>query len=145
MTLPAPEPGLVIRYVYLWAKERVAGAVEGFKARPCAVVLASRPAGDVTRVLVVPVTHSPPQDNDEAFELPSAVKRSLGMDADRSWVVLSESNIFDWPGPDLRRVDIRGRVSFAYGHLPPKLFSDIKRRFVELERAARSRRVPRDG
>ena len=37
---PAPEPGLIIRYAYLWRSEAFQGEEEGRKDRPCAVVLA---------------------------------------------------------------------------------------------------------
>jgi hypothetical protein len=96
-----------------------------------------------TQVLVVPVTHSPPEDLTVALELPPAVKQHLGLDAERSWVVLSESNLFDWPGPDLRRVGDRDDSSVAYGLLPPRLFAEVRRRFLALEAAARSTRVQR--
>jgi hypothetical protein len=43
MPLPEPEPGRVIRYNYLWAKEQEQGREEGRKDRPCASSL--RPGG----------------------------------------------------------------------------------------------------
>jgi len=143
VNLPDPEPGLVIRYSYLWLREHRQGQEEGVKDRPCAIVLAARPHDDHTQVIVVPVTHSPPDDFAEALELPGAVKRHLGLDSERSWIVLNESNLFEWPGPDLRRVGDRDDGSVAYGLLPPRFFAELRRRFVELEAAARSRRVRR--
>lgn len=143
MTLPKPEPGLVIRYSYLWAREHREGREEGTKDRPCAIVMAARAADGETKVLVVPVTHSAPTEAASALELPQAVKKHLGLDTERSWVVLSESNLFDWPGPDLRRVGDRDDSSVTYGFLPPKLFNEMRRRYIELEAAARSRRVQR--
>ncbi len=143
MSLPKPELGLVIRYSYLWLREHREGREEGTKDRPCAIILAARDHDGETQVLVVPVTHSPPDNVDTALELPPAVKRHLGLDAERSWVVLSESNLFDWPGPDLRRVGDRDDSSVAYGFLPPKLFAELRRRFLALEAAARSLRVKR--
>ena len=143
MTLPKPEPGLVIRYSYLWVREHREGREEGTKDRPCAIVLAARTADRETKVLVVPVTHSSPADPASALELPQAVKKHLRLDTERSWVVLSESNLFDWPGPDLRRVGDRDDSSVAYGFLPPRLFAEMRRRFIELETAAKSRRVHR--
>lgn len=119
MSLPKPEPGLVIRYSYLWVREHREGREEGTRDRPFAIVLTSRHHDGETQVLVVPVTHSPPENFADALELPLAVKRHLGLDSERSWVVLSESNLFDWPGPDLRR------------------------RFLALEAVARSLRVQR--
>ena len=105
MPLPVPVPGLVIRYSYLRRSEHLAGREEGQKDRPCASVAALRPADDAgeTRVLVLPVTDSPPADPVVAVEIPARVKERLGLDAARSWVMLSEWNEFIWPGPDLRR------------------------------------------
>ena len=143
MSLPNPEPGLVIRYSYLWLREHREGREEGTKDRPCAIVLASLHHRDETQVLVVPVTHSPPENIADALELPPSVKQHLGLDQERSWVVLSESNLFDWPGPDLRRVGDRDNSSVAYGFLPPRLFAELRRRFLALEAVARSLRVQR--
>ena len=143
MRLPKPEPGLVIRYSYLWLREHRAGREDGTKDRPCAIVLTSRADAGETQVLVVPVTHSRPDGDTAALELPLSVKQHLGLDTERSWVVLSESNLFDWPGPDLRPLDDRGDSSVAYGYLPPRLFSELRRRFLALDAASRSRRVQR--
>jgi len=143
VSLPTPEPGLVIRYSYLWLREHREGREEGVKDRPCAIVLAARDHDDCTQVLVVPVTHNPPADLAKALELPAAIKQHLGLDAERSWVVLSESNLFEWPGPDLRRIGDRDNSSVAYGFLPPRFFAELRRRFLALETAARSQRVKR--
>jgi hypothetical protein len=59
-----------------------------------------RPANDATVVVVLPITHSPPADPASAVEIPVAVKRHLGLDAERSWIVVAEGNEFDWPGYD---------------------------------------------
>jgi len=133
----------VIRYAYLWSNEAAAGREEGSKDRPCAIILASADRDGQTKVVVVPVTHTPPANPDMTLELPPAIKTSLGLDAERSWVVLSESNLFDWPGPDLRRVGNGDSRSVAYGFLPPRFFAELRRRFLLLETAARSRRVKR--
>jgi hypothetical protein len=143
VSLPTPEPGLVIRYSYLWLSEHHEGREEGVKDRPCAIVLAARDHDNCTQVLVVPVTHSLPENLAEALELPAAVKQHLGLDAERSWVVMSESNLFEWPGPDLRRVGDRDNSSVAYGFLPPRFFAELRRRFMALETAACSKRVQR--
>ncbi len=144
MTLPRPEPGLVIQYSYLWRREAGQGREEGSKDRPCAIILSTLDRGGVTRVLVVPVTHSPPRGkDDEALELPRPIKRLLGLDDRRSWVVLSESNLFDWPGPDLRRAADRDDGSVAYGVLPPRFFDEMRRRFVAAEEGSRTSRVKR--
>jgi hypothetical protein len=133
VSLTKPEPGLVIRYSYLWLQEYRQGREEGTKGRPCAIILASRYHEGETQVLVVPVTHTPPGDITTALELPLAIKQHLGLDSERSWVVLSESNQFDWPDPDLRRVGDRDDSSIAYGVLPPKFFTEMRRKFLALE------------
>jgi hypothetical protein len=133
MALPAPVPGLIIRYSYLWYREHLEGREEGQKDRPCAIIAAIRTdeAGD-TRVLVLPVTHSPPDHASLAVEIPAPVKRRLGLDDERSWVVISEANEFVWPGPDLRRVPNADDATVAYGMLPPDLFSAIRDRYLAL-------------
>jgi hypothetical protein len=144
VSLPEPVPGLVIRYSYLWHSEHREGREEGQKDRPCAIVAAIRPAeAGAQRVLVLPVTHSLPQDPKLAVEIPRAVKERLRLDAERSWVLLSEWNDFTWPGPDLRRAVGADEVSIAYGMLPPGLFHSIRSQFLSLSGKGGARRVPR--
>jgi hypothetical protein len=126
VAFPQPVPGLVIRYSYLWRREHLAGQEEGRKDRPCAIVAAIRNEAGATRVLVLPVTHTPPADLRAAIEMPLKVKQRLGLDSDRSWIVLSEWNEFVWPGPDLRRTPGGDDSSVAYGMLPPGLFRAMR-------------------
>lgn len=134
MSWPAPQPGLLIRYAYLWRREALAGREEGVKDRPCAVVLAYQATAGETRVYVLPVTHSPPTTDLDAVELPAPVKRRLGLDGERSWVVLTEANVFTWPGPDLRPLPGKGPESATYGFLPPTLFKVVRDRFLDRAR-----------
>ncbi|HEY3887128.1 MAG TPA: growth inhibitor PemK [Caulobacteraceae bacterium] len=124
MSWPEPQPGLVIRYSYLWSQEAALGQDEGLKDRPCAIVLAIEQS-DGTRVYVLPITHSPPAEASEAVELPAAVKTRLNLDENRSWVMLTETNSFVWPGPDLRPLPGEASDTVAYGFLPPALFRTI--------------------
>ena len=101
--LPDPQPGHVFRYAYLWADEHEAGREEGTEDRPC-LVLVVRDVGEVKRVAVVPITRSP-------------------QGGERSWVVCSEYNQFDWPGPDLRPIPKTG--AWLYGRLPDDLLLRI--------------------
>lgn len=141
---PEPEPGLVIRYAYLWRREQEAGREEGMKDRPCAIVLAlAGQKDDRSRVVVLAITHTPPQLPTEGVELPASVKRRLGLDEERSWVVVSEANIFMWPGPDLRFLPGRGPESAAYGLLPPDVFRAVRERFLARLRARLAATVPR--
>ena len=145
MSWPAPEPGLVVRYAYLWRREQEAGREEGTKDRPCAVLLAlAGGEGDgQPRVVVLPITHSPPQPPAEGIELPAATKRRLGLDGERSWVIVSEANRFLWPGPDLRFLPGGEPESAAYGVLPPDVFRAVRDRFLARLRARRAAVVPR--
>jgi hypothetical protein len=125
MALPHPQLGLVIFYSYLWHHEHHAGRDEGTKFRPCIIVLAMKSQADgSTMVRVAPVTHTPPRVPDVALEIPAAVKRHLGLDAARSWVILDEVNEFAWPGFDLRPIP-PSRDQFAYGFPPPRLFDQL--------------------
>jgi hypothetical protein len=136
VTWPEPQPGLVIRYSYLWRREASEGRTEGVKDRPCAVVLVVQAAeGERPRVIVLPISHASPHRPEDAVELPLVTKERLGLDGERSWVVVSEANEFRWPGPDLRLVPGRGPESTAYGFLPPALFRQIRDRFIARVRA----------
>jgi hypothetical protein len=124
VALPEPVPGLVIRYSYLWRREHLEGRDEGRKDRPCAIVAAIRAQAGEQRVLVLPITHSEPAGS--SIEIPAPVKRRLGLDELRSWIVVSEYNEFLWPGPDLRRAPGGDDSSVAYGMLPPALFGAVR-------------------
>ena len=147
MPFPEPVPGLVIRYSYLWAEEYGSGREEGVKDRPCAIILVSTDDGGERVVTVLPVTHTPPPDPGLAVEIPQVTKRRLGLDDERSWVVLAEANRFVWPGPDLRLSGSLGRrgdaASVAYGQLPYALFDTIRQKFIAAVRARRAGIVPR--
>lgn len=143
MSWPEPKPGLVIRYSYLWRAEARQGREEGVKDRPCAIVVVVAQQDGRKRVLALPVTHSQPTDLKYAIELPPATKRRLGLDEERSWIVLSEWNDFLWPGPDLRPLAGRGPESVALGALPPSLFKELKQRFLNLAHAQLAQRVAR--
>jgi len=144
MAFPEPQPGLVISYAYLWHHEHRAGREEGVKNRPCVIILAiEHPADGTTMVRVAAVTHSPPGDPAASFELPTAVKRHLGLDDERSWVVLDEINEFAWPGFDLRPIS-HSRDSFAYGFLPPRLFDQLITKMRDVWSGRQGKTTPRD-
>jgi hypothetical protein len=140
---PEPRAGLVIRYSYLWRREAEAGRDEGVKDRPCAIVVAVKTEADETIVYALPITHAPPRATEQALELPQATKARLGLDGDRSWIMLTEANIFAWPGPDLRFIEGKGPESIAYGMLPPGLTALVRQRFVDLLRERRAGVVKR--
>jgi hypothetical protein len=134
---PVPRPGLVIRYSYLWESEARQGREEGVKDRPCAIILVLLRQGAHPIVRVLPVTHTPPADPADALEIPQATKQRLGLDSERSWVVLSEANDFIWPGPDLRPAVNGDLSSVVYGVLPPGFMRVLRERLLQRWRAKR--------
>ena len=138
MPIPTPEAGLVISYAYLWRYEREAGRDEGRKDRPSVIVLAvERQIDGATIVTVLPITHSPPAVPAAAVEVPVAVKRRLGLDDRRSWVMVDEGNEFLWPGYDLRKIGRGDR--YDYGFLPPRFFNQVRDAFLAWHRANKAR------
>jgi hypothetical protein len=143
VSVPAPKPGLVISYAYLWAREHGSGTEEGAKDRPCAIVAARQIIEGKEVVTVVPVTHTPPTDPADAIEIPPALKAHLGLDELPSWIVVTETNDFLWPGPDLRP---RPRIEpsrFDYGMLPPRFFAHVRDRILQAHLHRKLNRVPR--
>lgn len=131
MALPEPEAGLVVSYAYLWSQEQRAGKTEGLKNRPCAIVLVVKSEDGRQKVTVAPITHTQPNNPDIAIEIPPKVKQHLGLDSDRSWVILDDFNEFVWPGYDLR--PIPGQIGkYDYGFLPPALFKQMVNKIIEL-------------
>ncbi|MEW6598920.1 MAG: hypothetical protein AB1429_15660 [Pseudomonadota bacterium] len=141
MAIPAPEPGLVVHFNYLWAREHEEGREEARYPRPCAVILSYRRAADGSLiVMLAPITHSTPRDGDAAIEIPLKVKQHLGLDEARSWVVVDEVNETGWPGYDLQP---NAQGEYAYGFIPPKLFDRIKGEMIKSLQAHGLKRVPR--
>lgn len=143
MTFPVPVPGLVLRYAFLWSHEARSGIEEGAKDRPCAVLLTmlTRAGRDVA--MVVPITHTPPDNPDLAVELPQATKKRLGLDGDRSWIVLNEANRFYWPGPDLRTIQGGEPGQVAYGALPHALYEIVRTKWLEIYDKGQARQINR--
>lgn len=105
MKLPQPAPGLVVRYSFLWKEDYDKGKYEASKDRPCAIILATKVKDTkAIQVVVVPITHSEPDQADQSasLEMPAAIAKSLGLDAKRHWLRLTQLNRFIWPGYDLR-------------------------------------------
>jgi hypothetical protein len=127
---PIPQPGMVIRYAYLWEREARSGHDNGQKDRPCAIILTLLEEGKAPYIRVLPITHSMPADPDDALEIPPLTKQRLGLDHERSWIILSEANDFVWPGPDLRPLTTGQPDSVVYGMLPPGLFKILRERLL---------------
>lgn len=136
MAVPTPAPGLVISYAYLWRDQQRAGHMEGRKDRPCAIVVATTDEDGDTLVYVAPMTHTQPAAG-AGVEVPTSVKRRLGLDAARSWIITGELNRFIWPGFDLRPVSRDRRDQFAFGFLPVELFDAVTASILGHRRARR--------
>lgn len=123
------------------------GSRRGPQGSALPIILAITNPADETgtskTVAVAPITHSPPPDPDVTVEVPTRVKEHLGLDSERSWVILSELNVFTWPGFDLRTAKGQeGRID--YGFLPPKLFERLIDKFSKLDRQGKVNSTSRD-
>jgi hypothetical protein len=133
----------VIGYSYLWATEHHQGAEEGIKNRPCAIVAAQQVIEGREVVTVIPITHSRPANPADGVEIPAAIKRLLGLDDFPSWVMVTETNDFLWPGADLSPVPGSSPKRFDYGMLPPRFFTHIRDLLLRAHLDRRLERVPR--
>lgn len=136
MTLPAPTPGLVVRYDYVWARE---SAADAGKDRPACVMAAVEQANSRIEVVLIPITHSSPRGETVGIEIPVATRRLLGLDDERCWAIVSEFNVDHWPSAGLSRVPGK-RGAFAYGLMPLGIFRKLR---VELARQIQARRTKR--
>lgn len=112
------------------------------KDRPACLVAASDNGTTPKFVVLLPITHSPPLGDTVAIEIPRKVCEAIGLDEERSWIVVSEYNVDEWPNAGLSPIPGRNDV-FAYGFVPPGMFAKIKAAFLELARAKKSVPVQR--
>jgi hypothetical protein len=120
-----PAVGDVIRYAYLWSHEHAAGREEASKDRPCAVVALLRRAEGQDEVVVLPITSTPPEEPGAGVEIPAGTRARLGLQREPCWVVVTEYNLFVWPGPDLRPTE-GGTGPFTHGPLPARVMAEIR-------------------
>jgi hypothetical protein len=140
VSLPEPRPGLVIRYDYLWTHE-AAGRDQG-KERPACLVAAMDSSVSPRFVVILPVTHTRPDKNTVGVEIPANVRQALGLDDAPSWVIVSEHNVDEWPNGGLAPLPGRPSV-FSYGFIPPRLFAQVKAKFLQLYEKGQTGRVRR--
>lgn len=142
MALPEPRPGLVLRYDFVWSHDAAAGREQG-KDRPACLVAASDTSASPRFVVLLPITHTRPDSDTVGVEVPDRVRRALGLDDARCWIVVSEHNVDEWPSPGV--LPLPGRPgTFSYGFIPPRLFAQVRSRFIELADLGRSARVRRN-
>jgi hypothetical protein len=139
--LPQAEPGLVLRYDYLWSRESAAGHGQG-KDRPTCLVAASDSRAKPRYIVLLPITHSPPAGDTIGIEIPRKVKQAIGLDDEPSWIIVSEHNIDEWPNAGVTPIPGKPGI-YSYGFIPPALFASVKKRFTELVREKRSKSVKR--
>jgi len=140
MALPLPQPGQVIPYAYLWWNEARAGRQDGAKERPCSIVLTRLTTAGRTVAYVLPITRTPPLKDEEGIEIPQATKRRLGLDPERSWIITTELNQFNWPGPDIRPT---ASGEYLYGYLPEKLMRSVLDQVRRHARDKQLKTIPR--
>ena len=121
MPPPEPRPGLVICYDYLWTREAAVGRIQG-KERPACVVAATDSG--------ISIKHTRPNKDTVGIEIPAKVRAALGLDDTKSWVIVSEHNVDEWPNAGLAPIPGRPQ-DFAYGFIPPGLFAQMKAKFRE--------------
>jgi hypothetical protein len=73
---------------------RASASRKAVKDRPRAIILSAVSEDGEEVVTVLPVTHTPPSNDADALEIPAATKRRLGLDDERSWIVVTEANEF---------------------------------------------------
>src|ERR1700743_2201925 len=130
MPLPRPEPGLVIRYDYLWQHETASARLSG-KERPACLVATLDDEADPQLVLILPITHVQPRGQTVGVEIPHVVAQHLVLDDARSWIVVSEANVNFWPNAGLAPIPGK-RSAYTYGFLPPGLFETVRSQVLTL-------------
>jgi hypothetical protein len=139
--LPEPRPGLVFRYDYLWSREAAAGRDQG-KERPACLIAALDSSIAPRFVVILPITHTPPDRETVGVEIPAKVRHAIGLDDAPSWVIVSDHNVDEWPNGGLAPVPGRAGA-FSYGFIPPRLFAQVKAKFLALAGQGRSAGVRR--
>ncbi|HEY8190675.1 MAG TPA: hypothetical protein VIF12_08310 [Micavibrio sp.] len=123
MKTPAPFPGLVIGYSYLWHHDYK--LERDFSEKPAThgiVLSVEEEVGD--KIVIVAALADAKRKDGECIELPEATRVRLGLPSPRYWIILSEINRFVWPGPDLRSVS--PLTDDGLSAIPPALFETVK-------------------
>ena len=82
-------------------------------------------------MVLLPITHAPPDGDTIGIEIPEKVKAAIGLDDVPSWVIVSEHNIDEWPNAGLSPIPGKPGV-FGYDFIPPGLFAQKCRAVVGL-------------
>jgi len=142
MSTEAPGVGHVLHYSYLWWNEQRRGSEEGRKNRPSCIIINKKVEGGDTLLYVLPITHTCPKAPEHGIEIPQKTKRRLGLDDERSWIIVTEFNKFTWPGYDIRKLP--SGEGYSYGVLPEKLIQQALNAVIENSRKQQFSTVDRD-
>jgi hypothetical protein len=141
VAIPEPKPGLVIRYDYLWTHEAAIGRNQG-KERPACLVATIDSLVSPRFVVILAITHTRSGGDTVGIEIPTNVRKALGLDDAPSWVIVSEFNVDEWPNAGLAPIAGQPGI-FSYGFIPPSLFARVKAEFLELYAKGQSASVRR--
>jgi hypothetical protein len=95
------------------------------------------------QVLALPITHIPTPDPADAIEIATETKKRAGHDFHKPRIEIMEANEFLWPGPDLRAVPGGDALTVACGPSPPRLFAQVRYKFLKRDQQAKSTCVKR--
>lgn len=136
--MSAPKRGDVWSYDYLWRREHEAGAEDGRKPRPTAMVATAVGKDGRTNLFILPITSKEPGADRLAMEVPQIERARAGLDATmRLWVILDEYNHDILEGSFY--LDPNGKR----GELSPAFHKRALNAFLEASRAGRIKKVPR--
>jgi hypothetical protein len=143
MLIPKPEEGLVIGYGFLWNHERSAG-IESGKDRPCLAISIVPQENSERNVILLPITHSEPQQRGTSIEIPKYVNVALGFGKDdRSWIRLNQANIIRWPPLDLAQATGKPDGTASYGKIPDAFLYTVKTAYEKMVAAKQVVRIER--
>jgi hypothetical protein len=129
--------GLVIRYVYLWARERDRGEETGRKDRPVCVQMMISDSLGQELALLFPITSQMPDPATRAVSLPEIEARRVGLRTP-AWVIVEEWN---------EETDLRNSPSIAdpmpLGRLSKAFVLELRQAAIAAIRARQYRAVRR--
>lgn len=140
-----PIIGLVLNYNFLFSDQHKRGFEDAQYPHPSVVLRVSKNDNDITKVLVAPISHSPPEKDVAAVPIPPKEAQRLGLDGHRQWLKTHELNRFEWPSADL--VPIRNgpnRGEYAYGLISRGVFEQARAQLLEHNRERRLSSIERD-
>lgn len=141
-----PEAGDILSYRYLWHREYEKGLEEGSKARPSVVLtLIEKNENNVLEVYLLPITHSQPENPNDAYLIPSDKALKAGLDESKNFVNLTEMNHFTWKGYDVESVPNSNPKTEYYGRLDFDITNKLRSELAARKARGSFTIVQRDG